>query len=227
MGSSLVSPVAIADKVYYNKKLRPIPYDPAKAAALLAGMGLSKKNADGVLEDTAGHPVEFTLLTNNNNNIRLALCTAIQENLRKIGVKVTILPVEFNSLVEKLRATYDWEADVLGFTTGAEPYTARNIWMSSGILHIWYPLQKQPATPWEAEIDKLFDAAASEPDVKKRKLLYDRWQEILVEQQPMTLLVTENALAAVRNRLANVRPNPLPGPTLPLLRWNCYEFTEQ
>ena len=71
------------------------------------------------------------------------------------------------------------------------------------------------------------DAAASEPDVKKRKLLYDRWQEILVEQQPLTLLVTENALAAVRNRLANVRPNPLPGPTLPLLRWNCYEFTER
>ena len=39
----------------------------------------------------------------------------------------------------------------MGFTSGAEPYTARNIWMSSGILHIWNPLQKQPATPWEAE----------------------------------------------------------------------------
>ena len=171
MGRSLVSPVALADKVYYNKRLRPMPYDPAKAMALLAGMGLSKKAEDGLLEDSAGRPVEFTLLTNNNNNIRLALCTAIQENLRKIGVKVTIMPVEFNSLVEKLRATYDWEADVLGFTTTAEPYNGRNIWMSSGILHIWNPLQKQPATAWEAEIDRLFDTASSEPDVKKRKIL--------------------------------------------------------
>ncbi len=227
MGRAVFSPVSLADKVYYNKSLAPMPYDTAKATSLLASMGLSRKNSEGVLVDSENHPVEFTLLTNNNNNIRLALCTAIQEDLRKIGVKVIIAPVEFNSLVEKLKTTYDWEADVLGFTTGAEPYTARNIWTSSGILHIWHPLQKQPDTPWEAEIDKLFDEASAESDVAKRKALYDRWQEILYDEQPMIFLVTEDALAAVRNRLANVRPNPLPGPTLPLLRWNCYEFSEQ
>jgi len=227
MGKPVWSPVSLADKVFYNKDLPPMAHDPAKAAALLASIGLSKKNGEGVLTDDAGHPVEFTLLTNNNNNIRLALCTAIQENLRKIGVKVIVMPVEFNSLVDKLRATYDWEADVLGFTVTAEPYNGRNIWMSSGILHIWQPLQKQPATPWEAEIDKLFDAAATEPDIKKRKTLYDRWQAIMYEQQPMVLLVAEDALAAARNRLTNIRPNGLPGPTLPLIRWNCYEFSER
>jgi peptide/nickel transport system substrate-binding protein len=227
MGRAIWSPVSPADRVFFKKDLPPMAYDPAKAGALLAGMGLSKKNGDGVLVDDAGHPVEFTLLTNNNNSVRLALCTAIQENLRKIGVKVIVMPVEFNSLVEKLRATYDWEADVLGFTTTAEPYNGRNIWMSSGILHIWHPLQKTPDTPWEAEIDRLFDAAAAEPDVQKRKALYDRWQEIMYEQQPMIMLVTEDALSAVRNRLAGVRPNPLPGPTLPLIRWNCYEFSER
>ena len=152
---------------------------------------------------------------------------SVEGTLRKIGDKVIVMPMDFNALVEKLRSTYDWEADVLGFTTTAEPYNGRNIWMSSGILHIWQPLQKQPATPWEAEIDRLFDAAAFEPDTAKRKLLYDRWQEILYEQQPMVFLITEDALAVARNRLANVRPNPLPGPTLPLLRWNCYQFSER
>ncbi len=227
MGRALWSPVSIADKRYFNSGLPPPPFDPAKATALLAGMGLSNRNADGVLVDGAGHPVEFTLLTNNNNDIRKSLCTAIQENLRKIGVKVVIMPVEFNSLVEKLRTTFDWEANVLGFTAGAEPYTGRNIWMSSGISHVWYPRQKHPATAWEAEIDSMFDAAAGEPDVKKRKVIYDRWQAILYEQQPMIFLITEDSLAAVRKRIANARPNALPGPTLPLIRWNCYEFSEQ
>jgi peptide/nickel transport system substrate-binding protein len=144
MGRALWSPVSIADKVYYNNSLQPIPYDPARATALLASMGLSQKDSDGVLKDSAGHRAEFTLLTNNNNNIRLGLCTVIQEDLRKIGVKIIIQPADFNSLVAKLRETYDWETMVLGFTGSAEPYTGRNIWMSSGQSHIWWPKQESP-----------------------------------------------------------------------------------
>ncbi len=223
IGKPLRSPVSPANKLFYNDALKPLNCDPAKATALLASIGLASRNPEGVLVDAAGHPVEFSLLTNTGNNVNLALCTAIQDDLKKIGVRVVITPVEFNSLVERMRKTFDWEANVLGFTGGVEPYNGKNIWMSSGQTHVWWPREAAPATPWEAEIDRIFNEAAREPDTKKRKALYDRWQEIVYEQQPLIFLVTQDSLSAVRNRLDNVRPNALAR----VIKWNAYEFTER
>jgi peptide/nickel transport system substrate-binding protein len=186
-------------------------------------MGLSKKNAEGYLVDNAGHQVEFTLLTNTGNSVNLAMCTAAQEDLKKVGVKVIVTPVEFNSLVERMRKTYDWEANLLAFTGGVDPHNGKNIWSSSGQSHVWWPKEPKPATPWEAEIDKIFDDAGKETDQAKRKALYDRWQQIVYEQQPLIFLVTPDSLSAVSNRLTNVRPNALAR----VLKWNVYEFSER
>ena len=223
MGRPLYSPVSPANKLFFDEKLKPFPLDPAKSTALLASIGLSKKNSDGVLVDDAGHEVEFTVMTNTGNNINLQICTAIQENLKKIGVKVTVTPVEFNSLVERLRKTYDWEANVLAFTGGVEPCNGRNIWSSSGLSHVWWPKEPKPATDWEAEIDKTFVDAVKETDEAKRKALFDRWQEIIYDEQPIVFLATGDSLSAVRNKLTNVRPNALAR----ALKWNAYEFSEK
>jgi peptide/nickel transport system substrate-binding protein len=223
IGRPLWSPVSSANKLFFNTALKPINQDLQRATALLASIGLSNKNADGVLVDSAGHPVEFTLLTNTGNDINLRYCTAIQDDLKKVGINVIVSPVEFNSLVERMRTTYDWEANVLGFTGGVEPFNGKNIWMSSGIAHVWWPRETTPATPWEAEIDRIFTAAGKETDTTKRKALYDRWQEILYEQQPLIFLVTQDSLYAVRNRLINVRPNALAR----VVKWNVYEFSER
>lgn len=223
IGRPLYSPISQANKVFFNDKLKPFPYDNARSAALLASIGLTKKNADGYLVDDAGHVVEFTLNTGSGNNIALQLCTAIQDDLKKVGIKVIIAPIDFNLLVEKMRKTYDWEANMLGLTGGVEPYNGRNFWASSGQSHTWYPKQPKPATPWEAEVDGIFDKAGKEPDEKKRKELYDRFQEIIYEQQPVIFLASQDALYAVRNRLTNVRPNPLAR----IGRWNAQEFSEK
>ena len=146
--------------------------------------------------------------------------TRAQEDLRKVGVKLIVSPTEFNSLVERLRKTYAWEAIMLGFTGGVEPYNGRNIWSSSGQSHVWWPKQTKPATLWEAEIDKIFDDAGAEPEITKRKALYDRWQEIVYEQQPVVFITTGDALSAVNDRITNVRPNALGG-----IRWNPQEFS--
>ncbi len=220
LGRPLFTPVSIANKLYFDEKLQPVPHNTAKAASLLAASRFVKRGPN--LYDAAGHPVEFTLMTNTGNDINAAYCTAIQEELRKLGIKVTIAPVEFNSLVERLRKTYDWEAHVLAFTGGVEPGGGKNIWLSSGLAHPWWPRQAKPATPWEAEIDRIFGAAEREPSVAKRKALYNRWQEIVYEQQPVIFLTTPDALSAVRNKFINVRPNSLGG-----IRWNIYEFSER
>jgi len=50
---------------------------------------------------------------------------------------------------------------------------------SSGNLHIWNPSEPKPATPWEAEIDRLLDEGTSVMDPKERAPYYWRIQQIL------------------------------------------------
>ena len=54
-----------------------------------------------------------------------------------------------------------------------------NVWLSSGESHLWHPQQTQPATPWEAEIDKLMQQQLVTLDYTKRKGLYDRFRKSL------------------------------------------------
>jgi len=81
---------------------------------MLASLGFADHNGDGVVEDRAGHPVEFALLTSANNNVGVAMCNILVDDLKQVGIKVNLSPVEFNSLVTRLDNTFNWEAVMLG-----------------------------------------------------------------------------------------------------------------
>jgi peptide/nickel transport system substrate-binding protein len=201
-------PVSPANKVFYNPNVRKYPYDLARAEALLREAGFTK-GGDGLLRDAQGNIVEFSIATNSGNSEREAIGNLVRQDLTKLGMRVTFAPEAFNTLVGKLVGTFNWEAVILGLTGGLEPHNGQNVWRSNGSLHMWWPRQERPATPWEAEIDRLFDQAATTVDQTKRKELYNRWQEIVAEQTPVIYFATQLTQPAFRNTLANFSPAPL------------------
>jgi len=80
------------------------------------------------------------------------------------------------------------------------------VWLSSGENHQWNPNQKTPATPWEAEIDKLMREQASAPTEKQRKAKFDRVQQIVSEQQPFIYLINKDVLVAVSSSVSGAAP---------------------
>ena len=178
---------------------------------LLATMGLIDRDKDGYLEDAQGHRVEFNLYTNAENPDRVKICEMIKKDLEKIGIKINFLPLEFNNIVSKLVANYDWEAILIGFTGGIEPHFGSNVWLSSGHLHAWYPKQKKPATEWEKEIDEIFIKGVQILDKKQRKKLYDKWQKIASEELPLIYTVLSESMFAIRNKFGNLKPTPYGG----------------
>jgi ABC-type transport system substrate-binding protein len=92
-----------------------------------------------------------------------------------------------------------------------------NLWLSSAEMHQWNPRQTAPATPWEAEIDRLMKTQASELNPKLRKKMFDRVQQIASEQQPMIYLIYKDALSAIRPTIANATPVVL----RPQTYWNA------
>jgi peptide/nickel transport system substrate-binding protein len=177
--------------------------------------------ADGVLTDPAGQAVAFTVITNASNQPRVQLATMLQEDLRALGVRVSIVPLEFRAVVDRVLQTRDYDAAILGLGGGdVDPNPEMNVWLSSGNNHLWHPGQADPATPWEAEVDQLMRKQLVTRDPRERKALYDRVQAIVASELPIVALVSPNVLAGVDAKLGNARPSILPSHTL----WNADEL---
>jgi peptide/nickel transport system substrate-binding protein len=163
--------------------------------------------ADGRLRDAAGEPVEFTILVAAGNQPRTQMATIVQDDLAQIGIKITVVPLEFRALLNRVLETRDYEACVLGLASGdADPSAEMNVWLSSGPTHLWNPGQTRASTPWEAEIDDLMRRQFVTLDARERKRLYDRVQAIVAEELPIIALASPHVLVGVSDGLRNFRP---------------------
>jgi len=141
----------------------------------------------------------------------------IQQDLATLGIKVNIVLLDFGSLLDRMTKSLDYEACLLGLTnTDLDPTGQMNVWLSSADNHQWNPAQTRPATPWEAEIDKLMHDQATTIDMKVRVAAFRKVQQIVADQLPFIYLVDKNALTAVSSGVKGAAPVPL----RPQTYWN-------
>ena len=203
--------------VFLNKETaKGHPLNLEYAQKLLYESGFYKK--DGILYDKKGNKVEFELLTNAGNTQREATGVSIKEDLSKLGIKVNFKPIEFNSLVNKLTNSLDWDSIIIALTgSPLEPHSGYNVWHSDGALHLFNQRSdndlksSDKLLSFEKELNKIFDEASIETDSIKRHLLYDKYQEIVAEYNPIIYLYSPLSIAAVRNKFKNIYPTPLGG----------------
>ncbi|MBM4242651.1 MAG: ABC transporter substrate-binding protein [Deltaproteobacteria bacterium] len=195
-GEPAVAYISPANPVFHNPDLKDHAYDLELAARLLDEAGYVDRDGDGFREDPQGNRIEFGLVTNAGNLLRERMCSILQDDWTRLGLKINYRPQTFQSLVERLTTTFDWDAVIMGFTGSLDPNNGANLLRSSGNLHLWNPAQKTPATPWEAEIDRLLDEGAAELDLEKRRRAYFRIQAILHEELPLIETVRQRQAMA-------------------------------
>jgi peptide/nickel transport system substrate-binding protein len=195
--------------------LTPPPFDLDSARQFLAQDGFNLSG--GVLRDRENHAVEFSIITNAGNKTRERMAALIQQDLAAIGIRLSVVTLDFPSLLDRISKSQQYESCLLGLNNVAlDPDEQMNFFLSGSAQHCWNPKQPSPATAWEAEIDQLMREQAAQPDAHRRKALFDRVQEIIWDQAPVLYLVNRNALVAVSPTLRNVQPAVLD----PRLVWN-------
>ena len=195
--------ISPANAVWYNHALPPAQVNVSAAAKLLADAGFRKQAS--VLVDRNGHPVRFSILTNTGNRSRERMAAMIQQDLAALGMQVNIVTLDFPALIDRLMHSGDYEAALLGLAdVQPDPSAMMNLWLSSSPNHQWNPNEKTPATPWEAEIDRLMHAQAEAGDFRARKTAVDRVQAIVSEELPFLYLVYPNTLCAASPVLQDV-----------------------
>jgi peptide/nickel transport system substrate-binding protein len=217
-GTPLAGHVTPGNKLWVNSALRRPQRSPARARELLARAGFTWK--DGILHDGAGAPVEFTIVTSAVNAARVQIATIIQDDLREVGMKVQVVPLESRALLDRVLKTHDYDAAVMALASGdVDPNGEMNVWLSNGPTHLWR-IGAAPFAPWEREIDELMRRQLVTLEATERKRLYDRVQVLVAENLPMIPLVSPNTLVAAKKDLANFRPAILDHYVL----WNADEL---
>ena len=149
------------------------------------------------------------------------MATLIQADLKQVGISVDVAPMEFLSLVARVNEARQFDVALMALASAdADPNVDINLWQSKGNQHAWNPLQQKPATDWEAEIDGLMQKVLVTRKYEERKALFDRMQQIAMEQMPVIPLVSPNILVGGRKALGNFRPALLE----PYALWNADEL---
>ena len=216
IGAPLYTPESL-NSIYLNKNLKPYDknIDEAKNLLTKSGFYTDKK---GKLFDKSGNRVEFDLYTNAGNTEREAIGVMIKQDLEELGMKVNFKPIEFNSLVNKLVSTFDWDMVIMGLTgSPLEPNGGKNVWLSDGRLHMFNMRTPQEGKTnilsWEKELDYLFTQGALATKFEDRKKYYDKYQEIIYNQKPMIYIYSPVIIMAIREKFKNIYPSSLSGLT--------------
>ncbi len=205
-GTPLFGPITPANKKWYSNEVPQTPYDPARAKALLASIGLSDRNGDGTLEDAKGGLARFTLTTQKGQTAYERGASVIRDELKKIGIMVDIAAIEGNAATQMF-ITGKYEAGYFRLLfSDTDPALTPDLWLSSGSVHIWNLGQTKPATAWERRIDELMRQQASSVDEAERRRLFTEAQKVFAEHLPIVYFVAPPVYVAASSRVTNLTP---------------------
>lgn len=187
---------------WYNSNVRKFPFDLKKSAELLDDAGYTYNSKTGLREKN-GIPLKFTIITNQGNENRRKVAEILQENWKKIGVKVDIRVLEWATFINEYINKRNFDAVVLAWNIVVDP-DLYDVWHSSrckegGLNFTCYE---------NSELDSLIEKGRETLDRNIRKEIYFKIQEILAEEQPYTFLYIPDALVAIHKRFENVKPAP-------------------
>lgn len=151
----------------YSEELEPLPYDVDKAKELLA---------------EAGYPDGFsTTIWTNDNQGRMDTAENVQEQLKQIGIDVSIQILEWGAYLENTAAG-EHDMFILGWgtVTADADYGLYALFHSDNVGGAGNRTFIR-----NDRLDDLLDRGRRENDVDARLAIYKEAQEILVEEAPM------------------------------------------
>lgn len=181
----------------HDATVPPIPYDPAEAKRLLSEAGWADHDGDGWL-DRNGNAFEFTMKTNENNDLRKDIVVVVQEMLARLGIKMHPETMEFTVFIDQTTGK-DFESMCHGWKQGSK-VDLTSIWHSKSINDRYNMVSYS-----NLKVDELMDRAVVEIDRAKATKLWSEVQRLIAADGAYTFLFTLDDLYAIDDRFQNVK----------------------
>ena len=206
-GAPVFGPITPANARWHFTSLERPPHDPARARELLASIGLTDRDGDGVLDDRQGKAARFSLLSQKGRTRMERACAVIRDDLKALGVLVDVVLLDGAEVIKTFLSGRGYDAVYYDISpTDTDPAISPDFWLSSGAAHVWNIGQSAPATPWEAAIDNLMLRQMASLDDAERKRLFDEVQRVFAEHVPIVHFAAATVFAAASSRVTNLTP---------------------
>lgn len=185
---------------FYNHDIKPVPYNPEGALALLKEAGW-EPNRDGWLEKS-GKRLQFTLITNSGNDLRKAILAIAQDSWKQIGIDVSTDIIEWSVFIKERVNKADFDALILGWSMGIEP-DLYQIWHSSQT----HPYELNFVGYENDDVDDLIIKIRQEYDHAEQVKYCHSLHEIIAREHPYTFLYVSKWTAVLDKRIVIMKKN--------------------
>jgi len=193
----------------HHQTLESDPFDPARARRMLAAAGWGDSDKNGIL-DKDGVELRFEILTKQGDPVRESGSVILRENLKDVGVEITILAMELAAGLDRLRAgRFDSYFGRLNANLHGDP---SGYVKSTAVEEFNNGRYANPA------VDSLLITALGTLERVEALPIWLEIQELLAVDPPAAYLFYPENLVGIGTRLRDVRPHLL-SPINNLAEW--------
>lgn len=220
-GVPIWGPITSGNQKWFSPNVPRYGFSIDRAKELLAGIGLTNRDADEWLEDASGTEARFSVLVYKGNSSLERGAAILRDDLQKVGIAVDVVLLEQGTLIDRmLKGEFESIFFVLN-ATSLDPAMNSDFWLSSGSAHVWNMNQSKPATDWEKQIDDLMLTVMSSADQEERRKAFDDVQKVFAAQLPAIYFVAPRLYMGASERVGGLSPSIL----RPQLLWNIDRMT--
>lgn len=181
-----------------NKDIKGYSYDQTKARELLAEAGWADVDGDGILEK-GSEKFSITLYTYPQRPGLSPMAEAIQAMLKEVGIKVEVRVMD-SSAIQEFMTDRDMYLMTDHVAKVPDPdYYFMKTYHSKGSSNKW-----RYSNP---EMDSLLEQGRRTFDLSKRQDIYDRVQEIAVDEVPVVYVAYYKEVVVMRDNVKGFVPN--------------------
>ena len=184
----------------YDPSVKPYPYDPQRALALLKEAGWRDTDGDHIL-DKEGKRFSFTLVINEGDETKRRIVMLLQQQLWEVGILMDVKTVSTTSIDFLFRG--EFEAVLMDIFAYINPDFSYNVWHSSQIGRGANIGHYQSGI-----VDELLEDARRTQDREDARRIYYKFQEEIHDNPPGIFLYWADILIGVHRRFRGVKFSP-------------------
>lgn len=158
----------------------PLPFDPARAAALLDDAGWITRNAEGVRTDANGRALDIDLAIPQGSRLAEFVSLMLKDQAAKAGIRIRITTADMAAIAAMQRSG-NFDGAIVGWSHGLPENEPRQQWHSSSADN-----SCRFSNP---DADRIIELGERTVDFDARMRLWHQLHRVLHDEQPCTFLV--------------------------------------